>query len=483
MIAVLRKRLFSSYWMAILATVLLIETVALIYLLAHAKSRSGPTVVAEKRVQISQLDWIERLVPAGQSQIAVYGGFHVVNVWAVLVHFWPETLALLAVIPTVILVRRSCRRHGAEEYCGDCGYCLRGLTSPRCPECGLVLGKHDRIRGTRNLKTIRKASAVAGLIAIVCAICILKGQRFGGASSLFKWESRRVGYWIETGGPKRLRSLTAHRSGVVIVDPSSGRVVRAIDVSTPIYCAAFDSGRYLFVESLEGLGLLKTSLGKVHHIGPYEGVDPVFLGETPHVVWGSENYPIILLWNIEHKSVDRRFLLPDSMAQKRVTSLCVANLANGSTEIRFALTDKGHPYPRGYCSVYRFMPTPDDVKSSRIEPVLVLGTMLSDTCRKIICCPNGLLVFECVPEAVGNRAVWYSSATHIADGGNAMTITSPLPVGFDGCTSDGRWLFGKDDHSDDGRKVVASPILYLWPAPVPKPAATTQPATPLRRIK
>ena len=27
----------------------------------------------------------------------------------------------------------------AEYHCPDCGYSLRGLTSDRCPECGLVL--------------------------------------------------------------------------------------------------------------------------------------------------------------------------------------------------------------------------------------------------------------------------------------------------------------------------------------------------------
>gem|GEM_PF-2832980 len=47
-------------------------------------------------------------------------------------------LACTAVFATVTHgISRIIRRHEETgEVCLECGYCLRGLTSPRCPECG-----------------------------------------------------------------------------------------------------------------------------------------------------------------------------------------------------------------------------------------------------------------------------------------------------------------------------------------------------------
>ena len=55
--------------------------------------------------------------------------------------FWPSLIALAVVgIPPIMLglfVYEKLRRdpHG-ETRCRKCGYILRGLTEPRCSECG-----------------------------------------------------------------------------------------------------------------------------------------------------------------------------------------------------------------------------------------------------------------------------------------------------------------------------------------------------------
>lgn len=59
-----------------------------------------------------------------------------------IVHVYDGTYAItrllpfIALIPLVVMTTIRTRRDNADPSCAHCGYCLRGLTSARCPECG-----------------------------------------------------------------------------------------------------------------------------------------------------------------------------------------------------------------------------------------------------------------------------------------------------------------------------------------------------------
>jgi hypothetical protein len=66
-----------------------------------------------------------------------------VNVWALGIYYWPEILGCLSGIAAVVCIRKvlSVRRNPqivGAPHCRNCNYCLAGLVSDRCPECGAL---------------------------------------------------------------------------------------------------------------------------------------------------------------------------------------------------------------------------------------------------------------------------------------------------------------------------------------------------------
>jgi len=57
--------------------------------------------------------------------------------WTLMISLW-YPVALFAVLPTLCAVKSlRCRAHrSVTGRCAKCGYDLRGLPEPRCPECG-----------------------------------------------------------------------------------------------------------------------------------------------------------------------------------------------------------------------------------------------------------------------------------------------------------------------------------------------------------
>lgn len=54
--------------------------------------------------------------------------------------FVPMFLIWLFLLPRNLIENRRCRQN-AERRCAVCGYLLRGLPEPRCPECGTVFDR------------------------------------------------------------------------------------------------------------------------------------------------------------------------------------------------------------------------------------------------------------------------------------------------------------------------------------------------------
>ena len=69
----------------------------------------------------------------------VWGSGDTVSPWfvvAIVGRFWAGVGAAAAMTLVHWWQRRVAVRSEPGQHCRSCGYCLRGLTSARCPECG-----------------------------------------------------------------------------------------------------------------------------------------------------------------------------------------------------------------------------------------------------------------------------------------------------------------------------------------------------------
>lgn len=90
------------------------------------------------------------------SSLYILAPDHAINVWEILVFYWPEigaVVALFVAVFALLVLRRVLRtpRLPNEPHCRRCNYCLKSAESQRCPECGAnanrpVIGRTARRR-------------------------------------------------------------------------------------------------------------------------------------------------------------------------------------------------------------------------------------------------------------------------------------------------------------------------------------------------
>lgn len=101
-----------------------------------------PTFAPRQRVTIGNRDAIiESRFSPDSCTLHVFVRTGVLNVWRVAVYYWPELVGGLSCVTLALGVwaaRRIWRRRQVRglPYCRSCNYCLVGLPSARCPECG-----------------------------------------------------------------------------------------------------------------------------------------------------------------------------------------------------------------------------------------------------------------------------------------------------------------------------------------------------------
>lgn len=88
------------------------------------------------------------LAPEGTHAYAIFQ-IGSVNLWAVLVFFWPEITATLVTLCIGVALWRVLRRRRrlGEPHCRRCNYLLTNLSGDRCPECGFELTEGNRVIG------------------------------------------------------------------------------------------------------------------------------------------------------------------------------------------------------------------------------------------------------------------------------------------------------------------------------------------------
>ena len=153
-----------------------------------------------------------------------------VNVWRVIVYYWPETTAIaLGLILLRRLIRAARQRHEVGEvYCRRCDYNLRGLPSPQCPECGTELTPKNRIKGRRRWP--RMVISTCFLVSLMTAYFIAARRlpRQGGASEWIDWRSMRLAEWASVGNRNWLTRHTSGDDVLFLVDLEQGKVVRTL---------------------------------------------------------------------------------------------------------------------------------------------------------------------------------------------------------------------------------------------------------------
>jgi hypothetical protein len=150
-----------------------------------------------------------------------------------LVHFWPELLAGLALGVTLYAlyrIDRTRRRHRAfvlNRECWRCGYPLRGITSERCPECGQDLSvRFDAGRWSHGFRVA--LAAVFALVPLFSYVSTAPDMpRAGEFSRWMGWESRWLYRRVRDGRWDR-SPYTERRRGVVEISPADGTVARVI---------------------------------------------------------------------------------------------------------------------------------------------------------------------------------------------------------------------------------------------------------------
>lgn len=235
-----------------------------------------------------------------------------VNLWPVLIYYWPEAsitgILAASTICLIYLWRRVFLRpqsHGLL-YCQRCNYCLEGIgnCTVRCPECGAdLLPRRTQVRGrSRRRRTAIAAAVILVLTAGLGMPHLLGVQRKNAASNWFQWWSVRAhrhavaGNWQwllrHEGTVTQLESVDA-RSGAVseplafFPGASNGDIGLSSDGRWMVL--ATDSGIHLL--NIRGQMILKKQLLRV------EGVPTIRNpGREPFVGFNRESTRVYTAW-------------------------------------------------------------------------------------------------------------------------------------------------------------------------------------------
>ncbi|MEO0515090.1 MAG: hypothetical protein AAF086_07330 [Planctomycetota bacterium] len=124
-----------------------------------------------------------------------------INVWEVLVYFWPEILGTIAGLSLLLGVgfwfrRRRVGNHPVgTPYCRKCRYSLQGSAAADCPECGADRKRYQRVY--RRLPK-RWAWMIYGLLALPMVgyggLHVQEVSRLSAAGDWLEWDSE----WLFT---------------------------------------------------------------------------------------------------------------------------------------------------------------------------------------------------------------------------------------------------------------------------------------------
>lgn len=156
-----------------------------------------------------------------------------INLWSALLYGWPEVIAAVALLATTIAMLRLARIMRRPQllgapYCRRCNYCLHGLVSNRCPECGTNLTAKAPEIGRRFSRRALPLMCLPLLLWLGLGAAIGAGvPRYGWASNLWAWPSETCWTWALRNDCRALLRFAQPERRYVDVDLSSATVTPA----------------------------------------------------------------------------------------------------------------------------------------------------------------------------------------------------------------------------------------------------------------
>ena len=212
-----------------------------------------------------------------------------INVWEVLVHYWPEVLgtftagAMLGVGFVLLRISRQQQVVG-EPHCRHCGYCLKDCQSGCCPECGRSVRRPviARPRWRRMLPW----TALLGVVVLgYGSLWALRVPRTNRANAWVNWWSHDLLKWADERNIAWLVARAQFVSRIVEVDVGTGATLRTLFTCRPstwdfrIKVTPDGAGLLTPVPDRDRLALISTSSGRVlrtlAHDDPGTGADEV----------------------------------------------------------------------------------------------------------------------------------------------------------------------------------------------------------------
>lgn len=158
--------------------------------------------------------------------------------WLGWLWWWPETVgvsATLVVASAARLLRRVPTPRCGDVCCG-CGYIIRGVRSPRCPECGL--DDADRQRLAERRRRLRMLAGRVAVIAVATAVIAFGRELFPASLryGLPMWRTLAGG--LAEPGPLGRLGLDPDRwqetcEVLLEASPDTGEILRVLSIQAP----------------------------------------------------------------------------------------------------------------------------------------------------------------------------------------------------------------------------------------------------------
>lgn len=159
--------------------------------------------------------------------------FEAVNIWSLVVFYWPEIgaglVAVAAITSMVLLLRVRARpRRKGHHYCRRCNYEI-DPASALCPECGSAISPRSSVAGRGTLgRLIPLVVLLCCVVLPYLAMWLCRLPREGRAQEWFDWSSEGLFRWAQFHKSKWLIAKPGKHRRVVDIDVPSGRVTRTL---------------------------------------------------------------------------------------------------------------------------------------------------------------------------------------------------------------------------------------------------------------
>jgi len=181
---------------------------------------------------IAPVSFAEVAVNGEGSGAFISGGGQVIDIWALLVAAWPETVAATALLVGLVWMWRlhRHRRLRGEPYCRRCDYRLTGMAATTCPECGRPVTGRGRVVGRRRRWRVIVATGLVVATPLLYAVWLRGLPREGAVSRWRAWWSIELFEWADKHSIKWLTDRAVAGSLILKIDLATGATDRVVYV-------------------------------------------------------------------------------------------------------------------------------------------------------------------------------------------------------------------------------------------------------------